>query len=63
MASRTQKPPNNKSAPSDCVPDGLPRRDGSVEPHEGPQRRPSATIGRAKVSWMYACISWMDSLL
>lgn len=55
---RTPPPPTKESASSEWVPDGLPRRDGSVEPHEGPQRRPPATIGVP----MHVCISWTDWL-
>lgn len=37
------------------------REDADVEPHEGPQRRPSATIGHTEVSWMYVFpISCLD---
>lgn len=39
------------------------REDADVGPHEGPQRRPSTTIGHAGVSWMYVSpVSWLDWL-
>lgn len=33
-----------------------------MDPHEGPQRRPWATIGHVQVSWIYARLSWTDGL-
>lgn len=59
IANRETPPPrlpNPEGLHPECVPDGLARRDGSADPHEGPQRKPWGTVGHVQVSWIYVCV-------